>query len=230
MLERPTARRHIRTLVPLAALLGVLGGVACDDSNNVVIPVVTSGVVVFKDSSFDFTTLHTFSLPDTVVHLFPLSGTQLEISRQFDLTAINQVRRDLRARGYTEITNGSIRPDFVVLVGATATTNYNAFVGYPWFSYWGFFRGWAWFTPGFSTTWGIVYPWFSVVGATAFDRGTLIVDLIPTESVNTTARTIRSAWVGLATALLNPGVTSATVAAAVDRMFQLSPYLTATTP
>ena len=228
MIGLTLARRHARTLVPVVGLLGALGGGACDDNNNIVIPVVTSAVTVFKDSSFDFTTLHTFSMPDTIVHLLPLTATELQVTRRFDQTAINQVRQDLRSRGYVEITNGTIRPDFVVLVGATATTTYNAFVGYPWFAFWGFYRGWAWFTPGFSTTWGIIYPWFPIVGNTGFARGTLIVDLIPTTSVNPSTRTIRSAWAGVATALLNGDVTSATVAAAVDRMFQLSPYLTAT--
>ena len=185
---------------------------------------------MFKDSTFDFTTLHTFSMPDTVVHFFPISGTQLDVPRQFDATAINQVREDLRARGYIEITNGSIRPDFVVLVGATATTNYNAFVGYRWFSLLGFLQRLGVVHPGFSTTWGIIYPWFQTVGNTAFAQGTLIVDLIPTASVNTATRNVRSAWAGVATSLLTGGITTVTVAAAVDRMFQLSPYLTATTP
>jgi hypothetical protein len=221
------AARRARMLVPALGLFGALTGLGCDDSNDVVVPTINSAVAVFKDSSFDFTTLRTFSMPDTIVHLFPLGEAAQAVTRQFDRVAINQVRQDLRARGYVEITNASIRPDFVVLVGATATPNYNAFVGYPWFTFWGFYRGWAWFSPGFSTTWGIIYPWFSVVGITSFDRGTLIVDLIPTASVNTTTRTIRSAWTGVAASLLNGSITSVTVSAAVDRMFQLSPYLTA---
>jgi hypothetical protein len=230
MIGITSARRHARMVAPAIGLLGALGGLACDNDNNFVSPLVNSAVVVFKDTSFNFTTLHTFSMPDTIVHLLPVSSPELEVARQFDRTAIDQVRRDLRSRGYIEITNGNIRPDFVVLVGATATTSYNAFVGYPWFSFWGFFSGWAWFTPGFSTTWNIVYPWFPRVGNTSFDKGTLIVDLIPTSSVDPQARTIHSAWAGVATALLNGNVTAATVAASVDRMFQLSPYLTAANP
>lgn len=227
------ATRRARLLAMLAPALtaaGAMSALGCDDSNDIVIPTVNAAVAVFKDSSFDFTTLRTFSMPDTIVHLSPLGAVAQNVTRQFDRVAINQVRQDLRARGYVEITNASIRPDFVVLVGATATPNYNAFAGYPWFTFWGFYRGWAWFAPGFSTTWDIVYPWFPVVGITSFDRGTLIVDLIPTSSVNTTARTIRSAWAGVATSVLNGNVTSVTVAAAVDRMFQLSPYLTAPAP
>jgi hypothetical protein len=120
-----------------------------------------------------------------------------------------------------------VRPDFVVLVGATATQNYNAFAGYSWFTVWGFFPGWGWFKPGFNTTWGIVYPWFGVVGVTAYQRGTLIVDLIPTSEVDVNTRTIRSAWTGVAASLLDGDINSNTINTAIDEMFRLSPYLTA---
>lgn len=120
-----------------------------------------------------------------------------------------------------------MRPDFVVLVSATATTNYNAFVGYPWFTTWGFYSGLSSFNPGFNASWAIVYPWFPVVGTTAFDRGTLLVDLVPTKSVNPTAETVSAAWTGAATAALNGAVTQDVVTASIDKMFQLSPYLTA---
>ena len=110
------------------------------DNNNIVIPVVTKVVTMFKDSSFDFTTLHTFSMPDTIVHFLPLTGTRVDVTRQFDQTAINQVRQDLHlARLHRDHESATVRPDFVVLVGATATTNYNAFVGYSWFTFWGFY-------------------------------------------------------------------------------------------
>ena len=59
-------------------------------------------------------------------------------------------------------------------------------------------------------------------------RGTLVVDLIPTASVNPTTRTIRSAWTGVAASLLDGTIDDNTINAAVDEMFRLSPYLTAT--
>src|SRR5262249_6986897 len=154
----------------------------------------------------------------------PVTGTPLAVSREFDQATLDRVRQDFIARGYTEITNPqTVRPDFVVLVGATATQTYNAFVGYSWFSVWGFYSGWGWFAPGFNTTWGIVYPWFGVVGVTSFERGTLVVDLIPTSSVNTTARTIKSAWTGVASSLLDGTINQSTIDAAIDEMFRLSP-------
>lgn len=235
MKERTQARQRARLLLPAVGFLVGLGGLAgltaCNDDNNIVPPIATKVIAVFKDSTFDFTTLHTFAMPDTVVHFVPVTGTPLAVTRDFDQTALDRVRQDLIARGYTEITNPQVvKPDFVVLVGATATQNYNAFAGYSWFSVWGFYSGWGWFKPGFNTTWGIVYPWFGVTGVTAYQRGTLIVDLIPTSEVDVTTRTIRSAWTGVAESLLDGDINANTINTAIDEMFRLSPYLTASSP
>lgn len=217
----------LRGMVLACGLGLVIGTAGCsDDDDDIVGPLPTGIVTTFKDSSFNFASLHTFAMPDTVVHFNPVTGIPLDPTRQFDQTALNQVRTNLLARGYTEAAPGT-RADFVVLVGATATTNYNAFVGYSWFSLWGFFPEWAVLAPGADASWTIVYPWFGVVGATSYDRGTLIVDLIPTLSVNPLAKSIQSAWVGVATGLLNGTFTQTTVVNAVDEMFRQSPYLVA---
>lgn len=231
-MERTQARRRARLLLPAMRFLVGLGSLAgltaCNEDNNIVSPIATKVIAVFKDSTFNFTTLHTFAMPDTVVHFTPVTGTPLAVTRDFDQTTLDRVRQDLIARGYVEITNPQVvKPDFVVLVGATATQNYNAFAGYSWFSIWGFYAGWGWFKPGFNTTWGIVYPWFGVTGVTAYARGTLIVDLIPTSEVDVTTRTIRSAWTGVAESLLDGDINSNTINTAIDEMFRLSPYLTA---
>ena len=224
-----TKTRRARALLPTIALLAASAGLwACNDDDDIV-AVNPTAVTTFNDPSFNFASLHTFAMPDTVVHFAPLTGTPLTVTRQFDQTALNQVRADFLARGYTQVTAGAgVTPDFVVLVGATATTNYNAFVGYPWFSTWGFYSGWAFYAPGFDTSWGIVYPWYTTTGVVAYDRGTLIVDLIPTgPTINPLTKTIRSVWAGVATTLLDGNVTAAGVSAAIDQMFALSPYLTA---
>jgi hypothetical protein len=234
MIEGMQLRRRAGALLPMAGLLAGLGGLAgvsgcTDNNNNIVTPVVTKVVTVFKDSTFNFATLHTFAMPDTVVHFNPATGTPIAVSRDFDQATLDRVRQDFIARGYTQVTDPrTTKPDFIVLVGATASQTYNAFVGYTWFATWGFSNVWGWFAPGFNTTWGIVYPWFGVVGVTSFEHGTLVVDLIPTSSVNTTTRTIQSAWTGVAASLLDGTITQSTIDAAVDEMFRLSPYLTAT--
>ncbi len=224
----PWARRG-----SLSCLAGVVLLAACGDKNVItsVVPptnIVTTAVATFKDSTFDFTTLHTFAMPDTVVQFPPATGTPLAVTRQFDQVALNQVRADLIARGYVEVTDPqTTMPDFVVLTGVTATTNYNAFVGYPFFVTWGFYPGWGFFTPGFNNSWTIAFPWFPVVGATAYDRGTLVVTIIPTKTINPLNESITAAWAGVASALLNGNITSSTVTSAIDAMFAQSPYLTA---
>ena len=216
-----------RALWAMIGVVGLMGGpVACDDDDDFTGPTV--GVTAVRDQAFDFTKMRTFAMPDTVVHYAPLTGTPLEVSRQFDRAALDEVRQNLLLRGYTQVADPSTtRPDFVVLVGATATTNYDAWVAYPWYGYWGFYSGWDWYAPGFTSTWSLVYPWYPVVGVTAYDRGTMLVTMVPTLSVNPVNTSINASWAGVATALLNGTVTDDVVAAAVDRMFELSPYLTA---
>jgi hypothetical protein len=228
--ERPR-RARLCVASCLAGLGVVLGLAACEDNANFVRPISARAVTVFKDSTFNFTTLRTFAMPDTVVHFNPVTGTPLAVTRQFDQVALDRVRQNLLVRGFTQVANpATTQPDFVVLVAATAVPSYNAWIGYSWFSVWGFSPVWRWFQPGFTTAWTIVYPWFAVVGTTSYERGTLIVDVIPTSSVNPATRTIRSAWAGVATSLLDGIIDANAVTAAIDQMFALSPYLTVTVP
>jgi hypothetical protein len=208
---------------------------ACDvdsEDNPVIVPMTPSNsrggtVTAFRDASVNFQDLQTFAMPDVVAHFTPATGSPLPVSRAFDGDMLDRVRSNLIARGYTPASNPqTTAPDFVVLVGATATANHAAFVSYSWFSYWGFYSGFDSFDPGFDATWGIVYPWNSAA-VVSFPRGTIVVDLIPTETVQPVRKTIRSAWAGVATALLDGTLTSADVTAAIDKMFALSPYLRA---
>jgi len=233
MTATPQTWRRARGYLPLVGLVAALGITACDDNNDDVvgIPVPTGTVATFRDTTFNFQAIRTFSMPDTVVQFAPVTGSPLDVPRTFDRTILDRVRADFIARGYVEDTDPqATRPDFVVLVGSTATTNYNAFVGYSWYGYWGFYPGWGWYAPGFDTSWGIVYPWYPYVGVTAYDRGTVVVTVIPTLTVNPLNHSVTSAWAGVATALQNGTITTTIVNNAIDEMFRQSPYLTAATP
>jgi len=212
-------------LVGLVAFTGSAIGCSSSDDDNVTNPPV--GVVTaVRDQSFDFTKLHTFSMPDTVVQFVPKTGTPLTVPRTFDQVALNEVRANLLARGYVEETHPVLnRPDFVVLVGSTATTNYDAYATYPWYSYWGFYPGWGFYEPGFTNAWNLIYPWYPTVGVTSYDRGTLVVTLVPTVTINPLSQSVSAEWAGVASAVLNGQVSSTSISNAVDQMFQLSPYL-----
>lgn len=234
MIGTPKSGRHTWTTLRVATLVvGVAGSLttaACgadDDANLIVLPVPANIVTTFKDSAFNFTTLRTFAMPDTVIHFAPVVGAPVPISRDFDRTILDRTRQDFLARGYTQVTpSASVVPDFVVLAGATESANYNAFIGYPWFTIWGFSPVWQWYQPGFSDSWTIVFPWYPVVGNTAYERGTLVITIIPTVTVNPLAQSIGAVWAGVASGLANGTQTNASVTAAIDEMFRQSPYLT----
>jgi len=237
MIGTPQSQRHTWTALRAAGLVigvaSLLTTAACGDDGDLNLVPVNPGtpigniVTTFKDSSFNFTTLHTFAMPDTVVHFEPLSPDP--VSRDFDRTALDRVRQDFLARGYTEVTPSStLIPDFVVLVGAAATDNFDAFVSSNWLTIWGFSPVWV-FNPAFNNSWILISPWRAAIGAVTFPRGTLIVTLIPTLTVNPLAQSINAAWAGVANGVI--GLQSnATVTAAIDEMFRQSPYLTNTTP
>jgi hypothetical protein len=234
MMRTMRAQRVVRSLLPVIAVVGGLAVVGCgdDDNDNTITNVVPTPVVVaLKDSTYDFSGLTTFAMPDTVAHFSPATGTPLPVSREFDRAILDQVKKDLLARGYIQVSDPkNNRPDFVVLVGASATTNYDAYLTYLWYPYYGYYAGWGWFSSGFLADWGLVYPWYGSVGITSYDRGSLVVTLVPTLRVNPLSKTITAAWAGAATGLINGTTTTTTVTDAIDQMFALSPYLVAAPP
>jgi len=234
MFGKTEARRRGSTLLAAIAVVGVFGAMAaCSDDNDIIIP--ASSVVTFADSSFDFTTLHTFALADTVAHLTNIGVNPVATTTAFDQTILSQVRADLLARGYTEIAEPSaVRPDFVVLTGVSASDNYNAFITANWFTYWGTSPIWGWLPGGVDPSWTIIYPWFNPGAVVTFQRTTLILTIEPTLPVVNpllAQKELRAAWAGVATSLLGQeNITQANVQNAINIMFQQSPYLTNSAP
>ena len=132
MIGTPQSGRRTWTALRVASLVvgvaGLLTTAACGDDGDLnlvpVSPLLPGNLVTtFKDSTFNFTVLHTFAMPDTVLHLAPLTGNPDLLTRDFDRTILDRTRQDFLARGYTQVTpSASVIPDFVVLVGATAGT------------------------------------------------------------------------------------------------------------
>jgi len=229
MIGKTEARRRGSTLLAAIAVVGVFGAMAaCSDDDDIIIP--TGSVTTFADSSFDFTTLHTFAMADTVAHLVNVGVNPVATTNVFDQTILSQVRADLLARGYIEIAEPSVtRPDFVVLTGVSASDNYNAFITSNWFAYWGTSPIWGWLPAGVDPSWTIIYPWFNPGTVVTFQRSTLIVTIEPTTPVVNPLlgqKELRAAWAGVATSLLGQqNITNTNVQNAINIMFQQSPYL-----
>src|SRR6476646_8710610 len=116
-----TKTRRARALLPTIALLAASVGLgACGDDDDIV-AVNPTAVTTFNDASFNFASLPTIAMPDTVVHFAPLTRTPLTVTRQFDQTALNQLGADFLARGYTQVPAGAaVRPFFLELAATTA--------------------------------------------------------------------------------------------------------------
>ena len=233
MIGKTEARRRGSTLLAAIAVVGLFGAMAaCSDDDDIIIP--AGSVTTFADSSFDFTTLHTFAMPDTVAHLANVGVNPVPVTDAFDQTILAQVRADLLARGYTEVDARTTRPDFEVLTGVSASDNYNAFITANWFTYWGSSPVWGWLPGGVDPSWTIIYPWFNPGTVVTFQRTTLIVTIVPTLPVVNpllAQRELRAAWAGVATSLLGQqNISQANVQNAINIMFQQSPYLTNTAP
>ena len=223
MSSRRTPRRARRTIsTALAALLSLL---AC--SVDTVSPDALDLVVAVRDPATDFAALRTFAMPDTIVHLSEVvtSIEDVPISRAHDAEILRLVAENFEARGYVRETNPRVnRPDFIVLVGAVASEHFVAYASYPWYDWWGFYPGFAYYS-GFSADYGVFYPWAGTVGGYAWRQGTVIVDAIDARVVDTTAKRVRSMWVGALNGVLNDSNASARLESGIDDMFTLSPYL-----
>src|SRR5688572_23854070 len=213
-------------IIALAAVLMLGGAAACDDSEEItILEPIEDVVVTVRDTDFNFNTVRTFSIPDSIVHLQPATGgTMLALSRAHDDEILEAVRQNLFARGYQEnLDPRRVPSDVIVLVGATATQEYAALATYPWWNVWGWYEGWD-EDMDFDATWSFDYPNVAVIEV---DVGTIIVDMIANLQVNPLSREIPSVWIGAAQGILDGTSNVNRVVDAIDEMFRQSPYLLA---
>jgi hypothetical protein len=204
-----------------AVAVAVAFATACDDDDDDIVepPPIEDVVVTFRDQAFNFGAVGTFELPDSIVHLVPANGVALALSRAHDDEILDRVRQNMRARGYVENTTPGTLSDVIVLVGASASQQYNAWVSYAWWDVWGFYDGF--FFDDFDETWGLSYVWT----VQTYERGTIIVDMISTRNVNPLAKRIASVWAGAGAGILDDDPDLSRVYGAIDEMFAQSPYL-----
>ena len=175
-------------------------------------------VSTLVDSQAPLKQARTFALPDTVVHATRAQGAGV-IGHEHDAVILAQIRENLIALGWKEITDVPAQtPDVVVLTIVLEFTNTG--VAYSdWWGGWGWYPGWP---AGFGPDWAWGYPGNSVTFT--YETGTLAMVMLDTRHANTTAKRVPILWAGA----VNGVLTSTSLQGAlngIDQAFAQSPYL-----
>lgn len=174
-------------------------------------------VSTFYDNGYDFSQVHSYFMPDSVVHASSDPGT-------YDSQILSKMQDKLNALGWTRLyPGGTDTADVVVLIGATTqlqtVTYYN-----DWWSYWGWYGGWGYYPYyGYGGGWGWYYP--SYTTTYTYQTGTILVTLTDPTTGNTTTQQLPVQWFCIINGLLDGSNVSARINTTIDQAFSQSPYL-----
>lgn len=171
------------------------------------------------DKGADFSTLTTFSMPDSIVYFS--NDKYATIDHQFDNAILQVVRQNFINLGYQEMQNPTEanKPNFVVMVSGFSNVNYGYFIN-------NWYNNWSWYWNGWWPGWGYdpYYPW-APISVYSYRTGSIVVEM-----VGTTPRAdekIPVYWTGIADGLLQGSTVSIQnrVTNELNQCFNQSPYL-----
>jgi Domain of unknown function (DUF4136) len=161
----------------------------------------------------NFGALRTYAMPDTIIHIDgdSTTGTNKLLTRKYDQFILDQVARNMTAKGYTRVAVDTTKPpDMGVIVSASGTL-------YLQYNYWyGGYYGWYW---------GYYYPPYYGGYYTTYTTGTLYINIIDPKNPKS-ARQYPVIWYAAMNGLLNVTANPTTrLQEAIDQAFAQSPYL-----
>jgi hypothetical protein len=181
-------------------------------------------VVTIYDKDFNYNSLASYTLVDTVMHIIDEDNPEEEISREYDDLILTTVDNNMKAYGYREITDPQQEtPDVFVVIQVTNSKHTGAgyVPGYGgWCGYWCYYPGW----PGWGPGWGGYYPpgyWYSY----EFSTGTIFIDFW--DGKNSSDEDIIIRWQGSMNGLLSSSGSGpeARISRGISKAFEQSPYL-----
>lgn len=180
------------------------------------------------DEDVDFSSYHTFSVIDTIVHLTEDGEDDPNFSREHDEFIIDLVRQNMRDLGFTENENPDSlnQPDIILFCEALSSENYS----YYYYDYWSWYPGWNWWYPGYpgypGYPWYPSYPWYPGY-VESYTTGTLMIEMADLESFDPEKRRLGFVWGGLVDGLLvkNSTNTQSRLEKQINQLFIQSPYL-----
>ena len=109
---------------------------------------------------------------------------------------------------------------------ATPTFSYNS-----WGNYWGWYPGWDWF--GWGGVWGGWYPWYPWYSGGyyyAYDKGTVVIDMLDAKKADKETKRVPVLWTGMVDGILagNQNYLAERLEKNINQCFIQSPYLKTT--
>ncbi|ULQ54081.1 DUF4136 domain-containing protein [Flavihumibacter fluvii] len=173
-----------------------------------------------EKKGYDFSTVNTYFLPDTVVFSDP-GGSGGD--HKYDATILASLKSNLDALGWTQLSESGPESADVVVLPSGSTQQYASCAAYCWYCYWGWYPGWGYYPPAWGPGYGWGYP--SSVVCASYNTGTISVAI--TDPNKATTDTLPVVWIGVLNGLLEGSETEimSRIDKNIDQMFLQSPYL-----
>jgi len=175
-------------------------------------------VVTMYDPQFNFNTVHTYALPDTV---FDLAGSGT-VTHDYDALILATVETKMNGLGYTrELDAAQNGADVVLVISISKQTT--TYVDFSWYDYWGLWPGWTYWGL-WDSSWGISYPWPPIE---AFVSGSVFIEMVDPKARDLTNKKLPVRWSGVMNGQLGSSstITSDQIVSGVNQCFAQSPYL-----
>jgi hypothetical protein len=193
-------------------------------------------VVTLHADTVDFTQFNSIAIIDSIIHLRDPDDPSdtVPISRDFDDLIVETTVNNYSAFGWnvvlvpadqTEFPPDST-PDFVTFLGVTASSNYFAYVTYPWWGYWGWWGGWGWW-PGYGPGWGWGWPCCGSVNTGSYATGTVILYQFDPNTPVPADSLLNAIWTGALNGVISGSQsgTASRISNGINQMFSQSQYL-----
>lgn len=201
----------------LSCFVAIVGLMSCQkDHINDLSPADTAVFITNHDSTVNFSSYSTFSIPDSVA---VISNNQL-VDREktaFDAQLIAAIAKNLSAKGFIRVPVQN-KPDLGVTV-SRIYNNYSKVVNYG--DYWGYYDDywdpWYWGYPGYS----YYYP--GSFGIYNITEGAIEIDMFDLKNATENNNQLKYVWNGMirGSSTFNNNMVDSSVAA----LFRQSPYI-----
>ena len=202
----------MRRTLPIVILAGTLLG-GCYPYQDQYIEDFDAVFTLHAEEGIDYGGYQTFALVDTL-YTWDRQGELVPSDSRFGPAVIAELRENLLAAGYTEVSDPfADDPDLVAVARATTTTHVDISYYYPWYGGW---YGWY-------------YPYYPVTSVSSYNSGSLVIDLIDPVLFDPDSEQREAVWTMYAAGLFEGSNASieTRIRSAIDQAFSQSPYLQA---